>query len=110
MESRYQVTFFAQQGHRHGDRPEAEWLMELLASMGIQGAAMTVCSEGIGHHHHLHTYHLFSRQDAPVEVSMVVTTADCDRVFARLNEEEGLVLFYARTLVEFGEAGGGPVT
>lgn len=106
MESGYQVTFFTQQGHLHGDKPQAEWLMALLAAMGIQGATMMVCQEGIGHHHHLHTYHLFSTQDLPVEVSMVVTAADCDRVFARLNEEDGLALFYARTPVEFGEAGG----
>ena len=110
MKKGYQVTFFAQQSHVHGDRPAAEWLMELLASMGIQGATMMVCTEGIGHHHHLHAYHLFSKHDQPVEVSMVVTAGDCERVFARLNEEAGLALFYAHTPVEFGEAGGGPGT
>lgn len=106
MERGYQVTFFTQHDRKHGEKPLAEWLLDTLKGMGIQGATLMVCAEGVGHHHQLHTYHFLSLQDQPVEVSMVVSETDCVRVFGRLNEEEGLALFYARTPVEFGNAGG----
>ncbi|MNM69192.1 hypothetical protein D3C81_807800 [compost metagenome] len=110
MERGYQVTFFTQHDRKHGDKPLAEWLLETLEGMGIRGVTMLVCSEGLGHDHQFHTYHFLSPQDQPVEISVVVSEADCERVFKRLDNEEGLALFYARTPVEFGNAGGGKET
>lgn len=106
MERGYQVTFFTQHDRKHGNTLLAEWLLDTLKGMGIQGATMMVCAEGLGHDHQFHTYHFLSPQDQPIEVSMVVSETDCERVFVRLNEEEDLALFYARTPVEFGNAGG----
>ncbi|RWA53129.1 hypothetical protein AU476_14985 [Cupriavidus sp. UYMSc13B] len=103
----YQVTFFTQHGRMHGDKHLAEWLLETLETMGIHGATMMVCQEGLGHDHQFHTYHFLSAQDQPIEVAMVVSEADCMRLFERLDNEEGLALFYAKTPVEFGTAGGG---
>lgn len=107
MESGYQVTFYTQQSHKHNDQGVAEWLMETLEAMGVRSATKMICQEGVGHHHHFHTYHFFSPVDQPVEVAVVLNEADCARVFERLDNEEGLLLFYARTAVEFGAAGGG---
>ena len=106
MQCGYQVTFFSQHDRRHGNKLLAEWLMETLREMGIAGATMMVCSEGLGHDHEMHRYHFRSPHDQPVEISMVVSEADCELVLRRLDEEEGLALFYARTPVEFGNAGG----
>jgi len=106
MERGYQVTFYTQHDRRHGDKRLAEWLMDTLREMGITGATMMVCSEGLGHDHELHRYHFRSPHDQPVEVCVVVGEADCERVFRRLDDEDGLALFYARTPVEFGNAGG----
>lgn len=108
MENGYQVTFFTQQGHRHGDQGVAEWLMKVLEEMGVRGATLMICQEGIGHRHHFHAWHLFSKTDQPVEVAAVFTEDDWNRVAARLNDEEGLSLFYAKTPVEFGSAGATP--
>ena len=107
MELGYQVTFFTQHDRKHGDKRLADWLMETLEAMGVSGATMMACAEGLGHDHQFHTYHFLSAQDQPIEISMVVSAADCARVFERLDNEEGLALFYARTPVEFGTAGGG---
>lgn len=105
MEHGYQVTFFTQQGHLHDGHGVAEWLMKVMKEMGIQGATMMVCQEGIGHRHHFHAWHLFSQTDQPIEVTAVLTEADWLRLSTRLNDEEGLSLFYAKTPVEFGAAG-----
>jgi len=107
MANGYQVTFFTQQAHRHGSQGVAEWLLETLEAMGVHGASMMVCQEGVGHQHHFHAFHLFSKVDQPVEVSVVLDEADCARVFERLDGEEGLSLFYAKTPVVYGSAGGG---
>lgn len=101
----YQLTFFTQQDRHHGPHPLHQWLMELVQSMGIRGATMTAAQEGIGSHHRLHSARFFDLADQPIEITVVVTDAECDELMKRLGTEPKLHLFYAKTRVEFGLIG-----
>ncbi|KAA0911119.1 DUF190 domain-containing protein [Pusillimonas sp. ANT_WB101] len=101
----YQVTFFTQQDRHHGHHPLHQWLMELLRTMGIRGATMTAAQEGLGIHHKLHSARFFDLADQPIEITVVLTNAECDDLMARLRAEADLHLFYAKSPVEFGVIG-----
>ena len=100
----YQVTFFTQQNRRHGNAPIVDWLMEIAKSIGINGVTTMAGAEGIGRSGTLHSAHFFELADQPVEVTMAVTQAQCDSLFARL-EEEAANIFFAKTEVDFGVTG-----
>ncbi|WP_316150611.1 DUF190 domain-containing protein [Cupriavidus sp. BIC8F] len=104
----FQLIFFTQQGRKHGHVLLHEWLMETLKTIGVQGATMVVAQEGIGHSHGFHSYHFFGLPDQPLEITMVLTEEELERVFKRLGDEKGLQLFYAKSEVEFGIVGGQP--
>lgn len=101
----YQVSFLTVQGHRHGGKPVAEWLLQAAMDLGLQGATIIPASEGFGKHRRVHSAHFFELADQPVEVVMAVTEEESQRLFARL-EKENVHLFYVKTPVEFGEIGG----
>jgi PII-like signaling protein len=101
----YQLTFFTQQDRCHASRSLHQWLMDLAQSMGIRGATMSAAQEGIGSDHHRHSARFFELADQPVEITMVVSAAECDSILKRLNDEPGLHLFYSKMPVEFGFIG-----
>lgn len=100
----YQITFFTQQGRSHHGKPLADWLVRLASELGLRGATVIPASEGIGHHHRLHSAHFFELADQPLSVVMAVTGDEADRLFDRLRTE-GLHLFYVKTTAEFGVIG-----
>ena len=101
----YQISFFTVHGHRHKGKPVGDWLVQLAKEMGLTGATLISGSEGFGHHRRIHSVHFIELTDQPLEVVMVVTTEEADRLFERL-KREGIRLFYARTPAEFGVLGG----
>ena len=100
----YQITFFTQQDRRHHHKPMAEWLMLAARDLGIRGATIVAASEGFGQHHRIHSAHFFELADQPQEIIMAVTVEESERLFELL-KKEGVHLFYAKTLVEFGVLG-----
>lgn len=100
----YQLTFFTQQDRSHRGKPLGAWLVEEVRRLGIGGATLIAASEGFGQHRKIHAAHFFELADQPLEVTMVVSADDAERVFARL-VEEGIDIFYAKTPVEFGMTG-----
>lgn len=98
------ITFFTVQDHRHKGKPVGDWLVHLAQEMGLRGATLVAGSEGFGHHRRIHSAHFFELADQPVEVVMVATTEEADRLFARL-KTEGVHLFYVKSPVEFGSLG-----
>lgn len=100
----YQITFFTQQDHRHRGRHVASWLVHLAGEMNLRGATVIPASEGIGHHHRIHSAHFFELADQPLSVVMVLTSEEADRLFDRLRAE-GVHLFYVKAAVEFGVLG-----
>ncbi len=100
----YQITFFTQQNRLHHGKPIADWLIHLAGELGFRGATLIPASEGIDHHHRVHSPHFFELADQPVSVVMVITSEENDRLFERL-QAEGVYLFYVKTPVEFGIIG-----
>jgi len=100
----FQVTFFTVEGRRHGHQSLAHWLLETAKAQGIRGATLSAGTEGIGSHGRLHSAHFFELADRPVEVTMALDAAQCERLFALL-EREQVDLFYVKTPAEFGVVG-----
>lgn len=101
----YQVSFLTVQGHRHGGKTVAEWLVQIAMELGLRGATLIPATEGFGKHRRIHSAHFFELTDQPVEVVMAVTEDESRRLFERI-EREGVHLFYVKAPVEFGEIGG----
>lgn len=100
----YQLEFFTGQNKRHGHQALYEWLLEAARDHGIPGATVFMGAIGFGHHRRLHAAHFFELGDQPVEVTMVVSAQQADRLFALLKHENVHVL-YVKIPVEFGELG-----
>jgi len=100
----YQLTFFTQQDRRHHHLSLAQWLIEEARTLGISGATLITAAEGFGHGGKIRSAHFFELADQPLEVTMAVSGADAERLFARL-KEEGVDIFYVQTPIEFGMTG-----
>jgi PII-like signaling protein len=100
----FQLTFFTHQDKRHKGQPLGDWLVQLARELGLRGATLVGAGEGFGHHKRLHSVHFFELAEQPLEVVMVLTQEECDRLFTRLRAE-GVHLFYVKTPAEFGTLG-----
>jgi uncharacterized protein len=100
----YQVTFFTYQDRRHQGHPLAHWLLQLEEELGLRGATLVGAGEGFGHHKRLHSVRFIDLSDQPLEVVMVLTQQENDRLFERLQAEQ-VKVFYVRTPAEFGMLG-----
>ena len=103
----YQLTFFTQQDRRHGHLPLGQWLIEEARSLGISGATLIPAAEGFGHGGKIRSAHFFELADQPLEVTMAVSEAELERLFARLQEEK-INIFYLKFPIEFGMTGDRP--
>ena len=100
----YQLTFFTQQDRNHHGLSLAQWLLEEARNIGISGATLIPAAEGFGHDRKIRSTHFFELADQPLEVTMAVSEADAERLFARLKEEK-INIFYVKTPIEFGMTG-----
>lgn len=100
----FQVTFFTHQNRRHRGEPVASWLLHTCKSMGLRGATVMPGSISLGHDGRFHSSHFFELADQPVEILVVGSTADIERLFAHL-KDENVHLFYVKSAVEFGVLG-----
>lgn len=100
----YQLEFFTEQNKRHGHQTLYEWLLETAHEQEIPGATVFMGAMGYGHQRRLHAAHFFELGDQPVEVAMVVTAEQAERLFDVL-KRENVHLFYVKIPVEFGESG-----
>jgi len=104
MEKGYQLELFMEQNERHGKQPLYEWLIDVARDQGIRGATAFTGAIGFGHQRRLHSAHFFELLDQPVEITMIVTEAEANQLFAFLNKEK-VNLFYVKLPVEFGRLG-----
>ena len=100
----YQVSFFTVQDRMHGHQAMHEWLMQEAKSLGIRGSTVVFAAEGYSRSGGFHSVHFFELADQPVEVTLAMTVAQTEALFARL-EAEKVNLFYVKTPVEFGTVG-----
>jgi PII-like signaling protein len=78
--------------------------VHLAKEMGLGGATLIPASEGFGHHRRIHSAHFIELTDQPLEVVMILSTEESERLFERL-DREGLRLFYAKTPAQYGMTG-----
>lgn len=100
----YQITFFTQQDRRQEGQPLADWLIESARDLGVRGATAIVGAEGFGQHRRIHSARFFELAEQPVEVTMVASVEETERLFAHLRSHRVRV-FYTRMPVEFGTVG-----
>jgi uncharacterized protein len=103
----YQLTFFTYQDRRHKGRPLGDWLVHVAEELGLRGATLVGAGEGFGHHKRLHSVRFIDLSDQPLEVVMVLSHEECDRLFERLRTEQ-VKVFYVKTPAEFGTLGEEP--
>lgn len=103
----YQLEFFMEQNKRHGHQALFDWLVETARAQGISGCTVFMGAMGYGQHRRIHSARFFELADQPVEVTMVVTEEEADRLFALLLEEK-VHMFYVKLPVEFGTLGAAP--
>ncbi|WP_296411299.1 DUF190 domain-containing protein [Zoogloea sp.] len=100
----FQLTFFTQQDRLHGKQPLAQWLLSLVKSLGIRGGTLSGAQQGIGHDGIAHAVNLFDLGDQPVQVTLVATPEEVDKLLKHL-AQENVQLFYVKAAVEFGTTG-----
>jgi PII-like signaling protein len=102
----FQLEFFMEQNERHRHQALWDWLLETVRAHGIRGATVFMGAMGYGQHRRIHSAHFFELADQPVEVTMVVTEDEAEKLFALLREEK-VRLFFVKVPVEFGTVGTG---
>ncbi|MES2116882.1 MAG: DUF190 domain-containing protein [Pseudomonadota bacterium] len=100
----FQVTFFTQQDRMHGHMPLAQWLLDEAKKLSIRGATLDGAIQGLGHDGTIHAINMFDFSDQPVQVTMVVTAEEVERLFTQLAQEQ-VHVFYMKVPVEFGTLG-----
>ena len=99
-----QLTFFTQQNHRVRHQSVADWLMSEVRQLGIRGATMISCVEGIDHVGKLHAARFFELTDQPIEIVMAVTDEEADKLLSVVRST-GVHVFYTRCPVTFERLG-----
>lgn len=97
----FKLTFYTQQDRRHKGQTLGKWLVHTARELGIGGATLIGAAEGFGHDRKLRAASFFELADQPIEVTMALSTAEAERLFARLNSE-GLNIFYVLSPIEYG--------
>ncbi|AMV44977.1 MULTISPECIES: DUF190 domain-containing protein [Paraburkholderia] len=100
-----QLTFCTERNRRHGHQTVCEWLLHEARGLGIRGATVISCAQGVGHAGALHAAHALSLGDQPQQVILAATDADADRLL-EIVRAANVHVFFTRTRVEFGWIGG----
>lgn len=98
------VIFFTQQNRRYKGKMLGDWLVDVAKELELRGATLSTGIEGFGHTGKLHSWHFFELADQPTEVRLALTDEECDRLFARLAQED-VALFYIKAPIELGFVG-----
>ncbi|WP_461603830.1 DUF190 domain-containing protein [Aeromonas salmonicida] len=100
----YQVTFYTQQDRMHGSMSLAQWLLDEAKRLGIRGATLDGSLQGLGHDGTVHAINMFDFSDQPVQVTMVLSTEEVERLLSQVDHAQ-VQVFYTKTPVEFGTLG-----
>ena len=100
----YQLTFYTEQYRKHGHLSVCDWLLHEVRELGIGGATVVGCAEGIGHAGAHHAAHILQLTDQPLQIIMAVTEEEADRILDLVRQEH-VHVFYTRSPIEFGLLG-----
>jgi len=95
------VTFFTQQKWEQDGVSVASWIVETAKQLGIRGATLLEARVGFGHDGRFHSESIFDLEDPPMQVVLVLTADECQRLFAAIKKKQ-LSVFYTKTATEFG--------
>ena len=102
-----QLTFYTGQNRKHGHQTVCEWLLHEVRALGIRGATVISCAQGVGHAGAHHSAHALSLADQPQQIILAATDDEADRLLDIVRAANAH-LFYVRVPVEFGWIGGEP--
>ncbi|MGF6245557.1 MULTISPECIES: DUF190 domain-containing protein [Paraburkholderia] len=97
----YQLTFYTEKNRKHGHHTVCEWLLLQVRALGIHGATVINCAEGIGHAGAHHAAHMLKLTDQPLQIILAVTEEEAERLLEIVRAER-VHVFYVRSPVEFG--------
>lgn len=100
----YQLTFYTQQDRQHGKKSLAEWLLNLAKEHGALGGTLFSAGESFGHDGRFHSAHFFELADQPIEVTVALDEATCDRLLEAI-KHEAVDVFFVKAPIEFGRTG-----
>lgn len=100
----YQLTFYTEHNQKHGHRTVCDWLLHEVRRLGIGGATVINCAEGVGHAGSRHAAHLLKLADQPVQIILAVTEVEAQQLLD-LVRVENVHVFYVRFPIEFGMIG-----
>jgi PII-like signaling protein len=100
----YQITFYTEKNRKHGHQTVCEWLLHEVPKLGIRGATVINCAEGIGHAGAHHAAHVLKLTDQPVQIILAVTEEEAERLLDLVRAEH-VHVFYMRFPIEFGLIG-----
>lgn len=94
------LTFWTQQDRLHGREPLGQWLFAEIGRLGFEGTTLSGGLAGRGHDGLAHAVTLMDQAGQPLQISVIATRADIDRLLDALSQEvQGL--FYSRTPTHF---------
>lgn len=100
----YQLTFYTEHSRKHGHQTVCEWLLHEVRRLGISGASVINCAEGIGHAGSRHAAHMLKLDDQPVQIILAVTETEAEQLLEHVRAEN-VHVFYVRFPIEFGMIG-----
>ena len=96
------LRFYVAEKRRHRGVLLHEWLLEQAVRLALPGGSAFRAVAGFGHDHRLHEQHFLELAgDTSMEVVFFVD-ADEESRLVSLIETEGISMFFARHVVEFG--------
>jgi PII-like signaling protein len=101
----YQLTFYTEKNRKHGHQTVCEWLLHKTRELGICGATVINCAEGVGHAGARHAAHVLKLTDQPLQIILAVTAEEAEQLLEIVRTER-LHVFYVRYPVEFGVIAG----
>ncbi|MGF6530913.1 MULTISPECIES: DUF190 domain-containing protein [Paraburkholderia] len=105
----YQLTFYTEKNRKHGHQTVCEWLLHQVRELGICGATVISCSEGIGHAGARHAAHVLRLTDQPLQIILAVTEEEAGKLLDLVRAER-VHVFYVRFPVEFDIIAGDPLS
>jgi len=102
-----QLTLYTSLSQRKGGRTAVEWILDTANEVGVHGATVVECSEGVDSHGRVHAARFFELADEPAVVVIVAEDAAIDALITKLGEG-GVKLFYTRVAARFGRLGDAP--
>lgn len=100
----YQLTFYTDRQKKHGTATIFEWLLHKVKEMGISGVTVVNVAEGFGREGTHHTAHLLGLADQPVQIVMVVSEDEAQRILSAA-VREGVDVFFTQWPLSFGTTG-----